>query len=405
MKVTTLFIGNELLIGQTVNSNLTLIGQKLLAAGYRLLRSETIPDGHESIKLAVKKALLDSDVVITVGGLGPTSDDITRKAVASACDTTVYTSDAIIDHLKERLKGRATQPSKDYLDRQSESILNAEVHFNETGYAPILELDHNEKKVFLLPGPPREFGPAVDNTILPYLKKSSPAELISELLLLYGAKESDVEKRSLPLLEKYPDMEIAYCANLGRVAVRLSFPQAKKAILEEAVADAKKIYAEEVITADSIAEEVLNLCRSKSYNLATTESCTGGLIGGDITAVPGSSDTFVGSVNVYSNEWKQKMLGISADTLEQHGAVSAECAEEMVRGLANKYLVDCAIAVTGVAGPGGGTVEKPVGLVYISVLVANKCLVYKHVFRGDREDVRKQTVLYSLNYLRKALIK
>ena len=405
MKLTTLFIGNELLIGQTTNTNLTAMGEKLLDKGYRIYRSETIPDGIENIQHAVEKALKDSDIVVTVGGLGPTSDDITRKAVADACGKDVYTSDAIIDHLKERLKDRYPQPHESYLRNQAESIKDATVHYNTTGFAPILELEVSGKKVFLLPGPPREFKPAVDKVILPYLEKEYPSEVVTELLMLYGAKESDVEARSLPLIEKYPNMEIAYCASMGRVAVRITFAVEKQDEFGLALADAKEIYKAELIGTDNIAEEVLNLCREKSYSLATTESCTGGMIGAEITAIPGSSDTFVGSVNVYSNEWKQKMLGVSSEILEKYGAVSKECAEEMVRGLANKYQVDCAISVTGIAGPGGGTEDKPVGLVYIGVLVANKCLVYEYKFRGGREDVRKQACLYALNQLKNILIK
>ena len=405
MNITSLFIGSELLVGQTANSNLFKLGEILSSNGYQLTRSETIPDDITMMLNSFRRNFEETDVLIVVGGLGPTSDDITRKAMAQALNLNTYTEEKVMTWLREKLANRPTQPKEEYLTQQAESIEGAEIIWNLTGLAPALRIQVDKSPIiYLLPGPPREFTPLVSGPLLDDLQKNFPADLLCRKMRLLGTKESYVENTLKPHLEAYPNVLPAYCANLGSVALRLDTHPKHSEELNKLWALAEQLFEEEKIETNTIEEEVIQLLKEKQLTVATAESCTGGLIGGALSGIAGSSEVFLGSVNTYANEWKNHLLQVPQEILDTVGAVSEDCARAMVTNLCELYKTDCGIAVSGIAGPGGGTNEKPVGLVYIATYIKGQIKCVTQNFRGNRKDVREQTVTYALNQLRLQLL-
>ena len=404
MKISSIFIGNELLNGQTTNVNVIHLGNELNSLGYKLNSSLTVRDGIEEISSALLSELTDNDVIIVCGGLGPTVDDITRKAVAKALHMETGYSQEVCDFLKAYMAKKGRQPKEEYYQRQSEIIVGANIIMNRVGLAPGLHIEHDDKDIFLVPGPPREFNPMISEDILPLLREKFSPKVYSELFHIYGVSESKVEERFQEILQEHSWISPAYCANLGHVKLTVTYALEKLSHRDDLN---RKIYAEygsDITKYPTLMEDIAEVLMEKNWSLSTAESCTGGWIGQAITAYPGASAFFMGSINTYANEWKVNQLGISEQTLNNVGAVSEECATEMVNGLCQKYSVDCGIAVTGIAGPGGGTAEKPVGLVYIATKTPDQVLVTKRLFGGNRHEVREQTVRYALNQLRLQLL-
>ena len=404
MKITSIFIGNELLNGQTTNVNVIHLGNELNKAGYALSGSTVVPDGMEAISFELENSLAKNDVVIICGGLGPTVDDITRKAVANALGMEIGYSEEVCQFLKAYMAKKSRQPSDEYFQRQSEVIFSANIIWNRVGLAPGLHVEKDGKDIYLLPGPPREFNPMVSEDILPKLKEKFPSNLYSELFHIYGVSESKVEERFQKILTQFPFISPAYCANLGHVKLTVTYTlknMENRLDLNDAIYTE---YGSDITKSPNLIDSIADSIIEKSWTLASAESCTGGWIGQAITAYAGASNFFVGSINTYANEWKVDQLGVNSKTLDSVGAVSEECATEMVTGLCEKYKVDCGIAVTGIAGPGGGTDEKPVGLVYIATKTPDSINVTKRLFGGSRNEVREQTVRYALNQLRLQLI-
>lgn len=400
MKISSLFLGNELLNGQTTNVNVITLGQMLSDNGYLLDGSQTIKDDMEDIQSAIKKHLGNSDVLVLCGGLGPTEDDITRKAVAKTIGLETGFSEEVCQGLRAYMKSKGKTPSEDYYQKQAEVIIGAEVLKNFVGLAPGLYCSSAGTDIFLLPGPPREFNPMVEKTLIPFLQNKFPAENDSILFHLMGLSETRVENALQPFLKKYDFITPAYCANLGHVKMTINFPAEQTSLKESFTSEIKQIYGNHLVQSADMIKDIAELLESRNFTLATAESCTGGGIGHAITAFAGSSSFFMGSINTYANEWKVNQLGVKKQTLVDHGAVSEECASEMVAGLCERYKADCGIAVTGIAGPGGGSEEKPVGLVYIATQVKGISKINRYTFGGNRKEVREQTIRYALNQLR-----
>jgi nicotinamide-nucleotide amidase len=404
MKIASLFIGNELLNGQTTNINILSLGQQLADAGFSLSYSDTVPDDLELIKSCIIQKSIDFDVLVICGGLGPTVDDITRKATALAIDAELGFSEEVCQKLKDIMAKKGRQPTTGYYERQSEVIVGAKILNNSIGLAPGLLCEFNSTKIFLLPGPPREFTPMLEESVIPCLKSISPPQVISDLFHIYGISESRVEKSFQPFLEKYPFVSPAYCANLGRVKLTISYGLEHKEMSAELKNEVNAIFGDDITQSVELIDDIAQSLEQKQWSLGTAESCTGGWIGQAITAYAGASNFFQGSVNTYANEWKMNLLGVAEQTLIDHGAVSEECATEMISGLCSRYELDCGIICTGIAGPGGGSDEKPVGTVYIGSKTPISTLVTRFLFSGSRKEVREQTVRYGLNQLRKQLI-
>lgn len=361
MKIALLCIGDELLKGSTVNTNLAFIGDRLLANGIIPELSLEIPDRRDDILRALDYAFSRADTVITSGGLGPTADDLTKESVAEWFELPMIRRPEAERAIREYWGRISSSAAPIHWTRQAEIPEGAEILPNGFGSAPGIHLEQDGKSVFLLPGPPRELQPMFEHAVLPRLKSMQTEPVHTDLLRIAGIGESEIED----LLEPYliPGISAAYCATPG--LVKLFLTSKDEMLLKRTAADARGLFRANVLPPDitSLPQEILRLLKQKKLLLATAESCTGGLISEQLTAIPGSSSVFLGGVASYANELKMRFLGVSPETLERFGAVSRECAEEMVSGICARTRSDAGISVTGIAGPGGGTPEKPVGLV------------------------------------------
>ena len=405
MKVGVLCIGDELLKGAVINTNLAYMGQRLLEIGVMPELCLEVPDEPHEVVNALKYALEHADFIITSGGLGPTADDLTKQSIAEYLHMPLELNPEAEKAVRTRWDSlkRGALPlnflNQAYIPRGAEALLNS------FGSAPGISIRTPDgKRIVMLPGPPSELHPMFDNQLLPILKNQLDQRIYTRLFHISGVPESRVEERTIPIINANPNLSVAYCA--APEFVKLFLKSSDPECLRKAEAMVRAEFAAELLhdSSRSVAEEVVLLMKEKSCALALAESCTGGLIAKLITDVPGSSEVFFGGVVSYANRAKQELLGVSADTLKKFGAVSAECAGEMLRGAAEKFHADCAVSVTGIAGPDGGTAEKPVGLVYIGVRCFDQVLVREYRFRGSRGQVRERTAAVALNTLRRMLL-
>ena len=413
--------GTELLLGRVLNTHQQWLGQRFADGGYTISRQVTVPDTGPAIRDAVKAALGRAGLVITTGGLGPTSDDITRELIADLLAKSLCRDDTIADHIERFFARRNRQMPRTVLV-QAHVPEGAVVFPNENGTAPglAIELSSNPFResgepawLLMLPGPPRELRPMVDDQVLPFIKKSLPLkqEFHCRTLRSLGVGESMVEDMLLDQLKPLMDLglDLGFCARTGQVDIRLcgygtEMPQLiadAEAIIRVAID--KQIYG---IDDQSIAEVVVERLIAAGETLAVAESCTGGFLGHHITNVPGASAIFAGGVLTYSNAMKQKLLGVSESTLAEHGAVSKSVAIEMVEGALTVSGADHALSVTGIAGPGGGTPDKPVGTVWLGVASrGGRPLAIRKFHPYDRETFKHATVHQALELLRRRLQK
>ena len=399
--------GAELLSGRTVNRHAQTLGDALAPLGLRLVRDTTVPDDQAAIEDAVRGALGRVDLVIVSGGLGPTSDDVTRDVLCAITGQTLVMNEEARVRIAERYarSGRVLNPS---VERHALVLSEAAVLQNSAGLAPGERVEHAGKVIFLLPGPPREFASVLTEHVLPWLREHAavtPPDL--RIFQVCGIGESDIVTRLTPLGFPPPGLDdVAYCAQPGRVEIRLSAPPAAAAALASAVRMVRDglgdhIFAEERIDLPAVVARRLG---ERQATLATAESCTGGLIGHRLTDLSGSSAWYLGGVVAYANESKIRDLGVPAATIAQHGAVSEETARAMAEGVRARFGSDFGLAVTGIAGPTGGTPEKPVGLVWLAVADAQGVTAQKHRWNGSREVNKEWAAQYALDLLRRRLL-
>jgi nicotinamide-nucleotide amidase len=403
MRVSVICTGTELLKGSTVNTNLSFIGQKLSEAGIVPHRAIVVGDSRVDLRKAVEDAAEDSDLIITTGGLGPTRDDLTRNVVCDFLNLKLHRDFEIEAYLAKRWANwHSTPPDKDYL-QQAEIPENSTVLKNHVGTAPGLWIK-GETDFILLPGPPNELNPMFENEAMPALKKLVSSASFTSSFMISSASELIVQQKIEPLTEGLP-LSLAYCASIE--GVKVFFSGENEALVKEKAEEVKKLFGDAVLADNklSVVEEISERLKVLGYKLGTAESCTGGMIASAITDLPGSSQIFSGSIVSYSNEVKTKLLGVPQEILKKHGAVSGECVKAMVAGAAKILETDAAIAVSGIAGPDGGTAEKPVGLVYIATLLHNEIIVAEHVFPGSRDIVRERAKIKALLLLRELLLK
>jgi len=404
-----LSIGSELLIHGRLDSNAGELGQRLAGHGFRVDRRATVGDELETLTAAFREAAGRAALVLSTGGLGPTSDDITRQAVAAAFGCELRLDPAILPKIEARFRalGRAMPQSN---RRQAELPVGAESLPNDAGTAPGVWLEHPGGLVIALPGPPHEMRAVLSTEVMErILHRLRPPAVAQRALQVAGVPESDLEDRIADLYGAEAGAEVTVLARAGQieilVLVRNDDPERARAgadrlceRISERLGDA--VFAGEPTT---LAASVGERLRRAGATLAVAESCTGGLLGAELTSAPGSSDYFLGGVIAYGNRIKQDLLGVSAETLARSGAVSEETARAMAEGVRARFGSDYAIAVTGVAGPDGGSAEKPVGRIYLAVAAGDGVDVHRHDFRGDRERVRRWTVGRALDRLRRRL--
>ncbi len=416
MDVELLTIGTELLLGFTVDGNAAAMGRALAEAGVTVVRRGTTGDRHEAVRDAVTEALARTGTVITCGGLGPTRDDLTRAAVAEVFGRRLVRDPALVEGLRERFRayGVAAMPEANLV--QADVPEGATVLPNPVGSAPGLWIEDDGRLAILLPGVPKELRAMMAGTVVPRLAARAEARgagtrvVRSRTLRTTGIGESKLAdtlgdyEPQLP-----PGVTLAFLPTTFGTDLRLTAWD-----LPPAEADAALARAAEALAAkagprlygegeDDLAAVVLARLEAERATLAVAESCTGGLLGGRITAVPGSSRVFKGGVIAYGDEVKLGFLGVSADTLAAGGAVSEAVAREMAESVQHALTADAALAVTGIAGPGGGTDEKPVGTVWLAVRWRETTRAFRLQLVGDREDVRARAAQAALDHLRRIL--
>jgi nicotinamide-nucleotide amidase len=410
MELELVTIGNELLLGFTLDTNAAELATALSAAGARLVRSTTVSDGPEAIRDAVRDALARTGFVITTGGLGPTRDDVTKKVVAELFDAPLELDTAYLAELRKRFErlGRGPMPEKNRT--QAEIPRGAQALENRWGTAPGLWLEGGPGVVVMLPGVPREMRGLLETQVVPLVAarvaRGRPTVTRSRLLRTTGIAESALADELEGVDEQIAPLTLAYLPSLEGVDLRLTAWDTEARVADQALEGAvrtvrpllgRRYYGEE---SDDLAAVVIDGLLRGGHRLATAESCTGGLVSQRLTAVPGASAVYVGGVVAYANEVKEEVLGVPADLLARHGAVSEEAALAMAQGVAGRLGAGAAMAVTGIAGPGGGTADKPVGTVYVAARLGAAERVARLGLPGDREAVRCRSAQAALDLLR-----
>ncbi len=401
-------VGDELLLGIRDNSHLGYIGQLVSRRGGELVCAEVVRDDVDEIAGSVSIAMDRADIVFVTGGLGPTADDLTKEALAKVLGSKLVHDPTIEKAIREKFQSLGRNMSENNL-RQCLRPPEAEVIPNQWGTAPGLKIHREDCFVYLLPGPRSELRPMLEEKVLPDLEsKGCLCESSSWLQLrTAGLGESTVETRLAPIMENRPNVHFAFCAHAGIVDVRLSpaTPQTDTAAVNQVGEECRLMLGENFFGFgdDSLAKILILQLRCWERSLAVAESCTGGLLASAFTDVPGASKVFSGGVVAYTNASKVQMLDVPEPILQQHGAVSAETAVAMATGAAERFGSDYAFAVTGFAGPGGGTAENPVGTVYAAHFSPSGVWSKRLVLPGDRVAVKERAVNETLDWARRTL--
>ena len=406
MQAEVLSVGTELLLGQIVDTNAAYIARILSDLGITLYRRTTVGDNMDRLLAALKLAFEESDIVITIGGLGPTMDDITRDGLALALGDTLVQDPVYAAKLTEFFEKRGYKMSESNL-KQAMIPSNGRGISNPNGTAPGLLFEKDGKIGIALPGPPNEFIPMADNEVAPYLrqKTGNVGTIRSLVLRVAGVGESLVEERIKSLMND-SNPTVAPYAKVGEVHLRVTAKADTAAAADAMIAERAMLVREILQDAiygendDPMESAVVRLLADKNLTLSTAESCTGGLVAQRVTDISGSSKVFLGGVVAYSNQAKTDLVGVPAELIERVGAVSPEVAQSLAEGARTRFNSDYGIGITGVAGPDGGTLEKPVGLVYIAVAFEGGCLVDEGHFIGSRSIVRHRASQTALNMLR-----
>ena len=406
MKAELVSIGTEILLGDIVNTNAQFLAKELANLGIDVYHQCVIGDNEERILKAFKEAFDRCDIIITTGGLGPTQDDLTKELGAKYFNKKMILHEPSLEWIKK------------YLDIKDNEVLEAnknQAYFpegaiilpNENGTAPGAIISENNKTLIILPGPPKEMKAMFTNHVYKYLSQLTKEIIKSKTLRIFGIGESLMAKKINDIIENSMNPTVAPYAKEYEVTLRITSKEKSEekcdALIKSKCDEIKNIigeyiYGEGETSLETVVSELL--CK-KNLSISTAESCTGGMIAATLISYPGISEVFKEGVVTYSNESKIRRLGVKEETLKKFGAVSEEIAREMVEGVAKNLNTDIAISTTGIAGPGGGTEEKPIGLVYVGIYIKGKTIVEKLNLTGDRESIRKKATLNSLNLLRK----
>lgn len=412
MTVEFISVGTEILLGNIVNTNAAYLSERCAALGLSCYHQSVVGDNEERLMETIKLGLSRSDILILSGGLGPTKDDLTKEVTAKAFGLELYED----EHTKERIKEYFRRVRSDQVTpnnwKQAMVPEGAKVIDNHNGTAPGLIIEGDGKTAILLPGPPNELVPMFEQDIEPYLNQLEPEGIYSKMVKICGIGESQAETMIADLMDAQTNPTIAPYAKTGEVHLRVTAKAADEAKAEELLSPVvdelyrrfgDKIYTtEEAVTLEA---SIVELLEEQRMTVTTAESCTGGLLAGRIMNVPGASGVYQEGYITYANDAKERLLGVKRETLMQYGAVSSETACEMVRGAAKAAGADAALSVTGIAGPDGGTEEKPVGLVYVGCYVKGCVHVEEFHFTGNRDKNREYAVARALTLLREELIK
>lgn len=398
-------VGTEILMGNIVNTNATRIAEQLVALGISHHYQTVVGDNEDRLTETLKLALSRSDIVILSGGLGPTEDDMTKEVAAKCLNKKLVMDERAWDEIVVYFNKRGLELT-DNNKKQALVPEGAIVLYNPNGTAPGIIMEDNGKTVILLPGPPVELIPMLEDQVKPYLEAKSDRFIYSKMVKLCGIGESKVESDIKDLIHS-DNPTVATYAKLGEVHIRVtgsgSDEKEAKKVVKPIVKELKSRFGTYIYTTDeevSLEESIVELLAKNNLTIATAESCTGGLLAGRIINVPGASEIIKEGIVTYSNKAKRNRLGVKKSTIVKHTAVSEEVAKEMVKGVLNLTKADTALSVTGYAGPDGGTDENPVGTVYIGCSVCGKTQIKRFEFRGNRQKIRESATTQALSLLR-----
>ena len=372
MKTAILTVGTEILFGQIVNTNAAYLSRELNNLGFDVMYHYSVGDNPKRLLELIHLAFRDCDMIITTGGLGPTQDDLTKETIAKAMGERIVVSDMAMEALKSHYR-KSERPMTENNLKQAYMPESAEVLPNDQGTAPGFWLEKDGKIIVSMPGPPREMTNMFSKEVMPRLRSLQDSVIHYRILRTFGLGESKMETVLLPLIDEQTDPTIATYAKEGEWSLRIASKRATLQEAKKAVDDMSQrvmdIIGEYVYSQDNedLKDVVGRLLISKNITVSCAESCTGGLFAGTLTDIPGISCVFDRGIVTYSNKAKMEELGVKEDTLETFGAVSSQTAAEMAEGLAEKTGSDLCISVTGIAGPGGGSLQKPVGTAYVGI--------------------------------------
>ena len=409
MKAEIITVGTEILLGDILNTNCRYLSRELAAMGIEMYYQITVGDNEERLLKTLDESLNRSDIVICTGGLGPTEDDITKEVCAKYFGYELELHKPSLDAMIERFKHMNRVPTKNN-EKQAYFPKEAYILKNDNGTAPGCIMEKEGKMIVVLPGPPKEMESMFENYVKPYLSKLTDDVIESEVLRIIGVGESKVENDILDIIDSQTNPTIATYAKgyecTLRITAKAKSVEEAKELIKPMSDEMKRRFGQSLYATGetSIEEVVSKMLVENNLKIAVAESCTGGMVSASLINYPGISSVFMEGCVTYSNEAKMKSLGVKKETLDVYGAVSDKCAKEMASGVAARYNTNIGIATTGIAGPGGGTDEKPVGLVYFGIYINGKVISKKYVFNGDRQGVRERATRTILNDLRLELL-
>ena len=409
MKCEIIAVGTELLLGNIVNSNARYLSEKLAELGLDVFYHITVGDNIDRLKEVILESLKRSDIIITTGGLGPTDDDITKEGVAEALGLKLIPHNQSLEKIEGYFKD-ANRLMPACNRKQGYIPEGAIVLENHNGTAPGILIEKDEKVIIMLPGPPKEMMPMFANQVYTYLKVKSDFIIKSKTLRVVGIGESAIQEKLQHIFDTQSNPTVAPYAKEGEVHLRITAKCQNEAeaniLLNEMEMKITNILKDRIYGFDEESLEyiVYKLLKEKNKTLSIAESCTGGMISGRLTNVAGVSSVFMNSIVTYSNEAKKNFLKVKEKTLIEYGAVSPETAIEMARGIMLVSGTDVGLSVTGIAGPDGGTAEKPVGLFYIGIAIGDVVEAHRFCYPGSRERIRNMATIKALDILRGKLL-
>lgn len=407
MHASIITVGDEILIGQVIDTNSAWLGQQLSDIGIKVRKTWSVSDDHGQIILAMQQALDETDILFMTGGLGPTKDDITKKAIADFLGVELYFDQPTFERIQKIFEkiGRVMSP---HHHDQCLMPFGVQILRNSMGTAPGMLFRHQNKMIISMPGVPYEMKAIINEEILPWLSQSSDKHIYHKTMLTACNGETTIETAIADILSEMPEnIKIAYLPSIASVRLRLSGTGKNKDTL---VTDIEK-YSEKIVARlgdmvfgfgdSSLEKELLRICVAKNLTVSTAESCTGGAIAARLVNIPGSSAYFMGGIVAYDNAVKENILNVNPETLIQYGAVSEQTVIEMVDGVISLLKTDVAVAISGIAGPDGGTDQKPVGTIWIAVGNERQKTTYLLKAGKDRTKNIETATVYALDLLRR----
>ncbi len=410
MTVELICVGTELLLGNIVNTNAAYLAEKCAGLGLSCYYQTVVGDNEQRLENTLRMAIERSDIVILSGGLGPTEDDLTKEVASRVMGRELVEDAASRACIEAFFAARGAIPTENNW-KQALIPRDGIVLPNPNGTAPGVIIAKKDTHVVLLPGPPHELIPMFENHVMPYLMKLEPGIISSQTVKVCGIGESKVETLLKDLIDRQENPTLATYAKTGEVHIRVTAKaegeKEARRLIKPVVKEIKSRLGNNIYTTEeevTLERAVVELLLANELTVTCAESCTGGLLSARLINVPGVSDVYKSGYVTYSNKAKRKLLGVKKSTLNKYGAVSRQTAEEMARGLAFLSKSDVAVSITGLAGPDGGTEEKPVGLVYIACCVKGEVTVKEYHFSGNRQTIREAAASAALVLMRSCIL-